>query len=232
MTKKLTPIQREYRKQVNRLNRLTKSMQSRGFFFESPLYTEKRPTRKAINELKYITASRAYAKASYILPTGEIISGTKARQFRRDVAKAEKATSEEEYLEQLGRLFGRYGVVEQDVLPERRLFDYKIVDHKDTGFTEQQMQEGFVAEFMEEVNTFFPPELADKIKDALDRAISKTSKQMVGVALNNIPYDVLYYLTVYGDSDQAIMQWSSEITKYMPISDKDKRQLEKEFDTL
>lgn len=205
-------------------------MQSRGFFFESPLYTEKRPTRKAINELKYITASRAYAKASYILPTGEIISGTRGRQFIRDVAKAEKASTEEEYLEQLGRLFGRYGVVEQDVLPERRLFDIKIIEHKDTGFTEKQMQEGFVDEFIEEINTFFPPELADKIKAALESSIQKSSKQKVGIALNNMPYDVLYYLTVYGDSDQAIMKWSSDIVKYMPISDSDKKKLEKEFD--
>ena len=84
--KKLTPNQREYAKQLQRIKSAVKRAEKRGYIFSSDIIpqTPNRITKKAIQDLQALTVHKLYGKAEYIVPeTGELVSGTEGRKIER-----------------------------------------------------------------------------------------------------------------------------------------------------
>lgn len=231
--KKQTALQKEYVKQVRRINRFLKSAYYRGFYLKAPDdFVEsipKRATRKNIDKLKYLTPSRIYAKMEYTLPTGEIVSGTKGMSYNRAVAQLKSAKSETDYLNRLGNIFKKYRVAEQEIQGASYTPDEPL-DVGSAGFTEEEVNEVAYYNFEEEVNFGFPANLAEAIIDAVERVVARTSKADVGYAIRNIPYNIQYYLAIYPNSDEAIYQYCATLVKYLPIEKNDAEKLEREFD--
>lgn len=86
----MTKKQAEYEKELKRIKRFIKNAEKRGYFFGDII--PKRPariTQKAIEDLKYLTTERLYAKGKYIdKTTGEVLSGTEGRKLERQKAYA------------------------------------------------------------------------------------------------------------------------------------------------
>lgn len=87
----MTPIQRQYKKQVNRIKRLIRSYEKRGFIISYELPALKRPTRRSIEKLKTINANDILEKSKYTLDTGDVVSGYEARFILRQRAARKAA---------------------------------------------------------------------------------------------------------------------------------------------
>lgn len=93
--RKQTAIQKEYAKQRDRIRKFISRAEARGYFFnEDAVPRRKRPTRKAIEELAYLTPERLYARAYRLdIETGELVHGNRAREEeKREAAKKAAAT--------------------------------------------------------------------------------------------------------------------------------------------
>lgn len=123
--KKLTPLQREYNKQVSRINRAVKQLETQGFAFSDEPYTPpKRATKKNIEKLKSITVRTLKQKAQYIdIDTGEVISTAREEARRRRSEASKKAwerrrQADAEYIKT---------ITETQVEPERYPYFEEIV---------------------------------------------------------------------------------------------------------
>lgn len=88
--KQRTAIQKEYAKQRDRIRKFISRAEARGYLFnEDAVPGKKRPTRKAIEELAYLTPERLYARAYRLdIETGELVHGNRAREEeKRDAAR-------------------------------------------------------------------------------------------------------------------------------------------------
>ena len=85
-------IEKQYKKEVNRLNRFIKQAEKRGYRFPEKVIPRqvKKPTKASIERLKKIKSSDLYAKATALSETGKIISGTEKRKEEKRI-QAEKA---------------------------------------------------------------------------------------------------------------------------------------------
>ena len=93
MKKKLTINQREWEKELKRIKQFIRRAEKRGFSFDVPIPERPKAVRKShIKALKELTPSKLYARATYITPEGETISGYKGRQQERARAAAKGAT--------------------------------------------------------------------------------------------------------------------------------------------
>lgn len=87
-----TQYQKDYAREMKRINQFMRRAKSRDFIFPSSIIPEKpeKITKSAVSRLKKLDAPTLYKKAKAInTETGEIISGTKGRQIERQKA-AEK----------------------------------------------------------------------------------------------------------------------------------------------
>lgn len=94
MAKTTPTIKDEYQKELNRIKRLVKSAEKRGYRFETePLPKEvKNPTKKSVERLQKTTAASLYAKTTYYDPVlQQRISGTKERRLIK--SRAAKAAA-------------------------------------------------------------------------------------------------------------------------------------------
>ena len=91
-SKKQIQLEKEYRKEVNRLNRFIKQAEKRGYRFSENAIPKqvKRPTQASIERLKKIKSSDLYSKATALSESGKIISGTEKRKEEKRIS-SEKA---------------------------------------------------------------------------------------------------------------------------------------------
>lgn len=84
-SQKQLEIEKQYKKEVNRLNRFIKQAEKRGYRFEQNAIPRqvKKPTKASIERLKKIKNVDLYAKATALSETGKVISGTEKRKEER-----------------------------------------------------------------------------------------------------------------------------------------------------
>lgn len=82
----MTKIQKEYRKQVSRIQRLIRNYRKKGFSISYELPTLKRPNRRSIEKLKAVTSSDILENSTFTLETGDVVSGYEARYIMRQRA--------------------------------------------------------------------------------------------------------------------------------------------------
>lgn len=96
MAKKNLSVQKEYKRELNRIKRLVKSARKKGYRFEvDPLPKEvKTPTTKSVARLQKITPQTIYAKTTYYDPIlQQRVSGAEERRLIRSrAAKAAAVT--------------------------------------------------------------------------------------------------------------------------------------------
>ena len=101
--KRLTPNQKEFNRQVNRIKRFIKNAERRGYEFQNiDLKPPKRITKKLLKQLQELRPKQLYEKASYIdQETGQVLSGTEGRKLERLIAaqkrEARKRFSKQDY---------------------------------------------------------------------------------------------------------------------------------------
>ena len=92
--RKPTQIQLDYKREVNRIKRAVKHLESEGYRLKYPLNTiigeTKRPTRKKIVELSRITPERLRAKSTALDVSGHIVSGTRAYEERQHAKREQR----------------------------------------------------------------------------------------------------------------------------------------------
>lgn len=91
-SQKQIEIEKQYKKEVNRLKRFIKRAEKRGYRFPQNAIPRqvKKPTKASIERLKKIKNADLYAKATALSETGKVISGTEKRKEEKRLA-AEKA---------------------------------------------------------------------------------------------------------------------------------------------
>lgn len=91
-SQKQIEIEKEYKKEVNRLNRFIKQAEKRGYRFNQNAIPRqvKKPTKASIERLKKIKTSDLYAKATALSESGKIISGSEKRKEEKRIS-SEKA---------------------------------------------------------------------------------------------------------------------------------------------
>lgn len=91
-SQKQIEIEKQYKKEVNRLNRFIKQAEKRGYRFPQNAIPRqiKKPTKASIERLKKIKSTDLYAKATALSESGKVISGTEKRKEEKRVA-SEKA---------------------------------------------------------------------------------------------------------------------------------------------
>lgn len=103
-TKKLTPNQQAYAKEVNRLKLAVRRLEKRGYRFSDDIIPQMpaRVTKTAIQRLQETTTRHLYAEATALdEDTGEIISGTEKRHIeRRESAMKAVATRQKKLQEE------------------------------------------------------------------------------------------------------------------------------------
>ena len=81
-SQKQIEIEKQYKKEVNRLNRFIKQAEKRGYRFPQNAIPQqvKKPTKASIERLKKIKSADLYAKATALSETGKVITGTEKRK--------------------------------------------------------------------------------------------------------------------------------------------------------
>lgn len=95
MKKRLTPMQKAWNKEIERLRKFQSRAEKRGYTFSEDFIPERprRITKKRLAELKARTPKTEYAKAQYTTPTGTKVSGTEGRKMERSAAARRGAQS-------------------------------------------------------------------------------------------------------------------------------------------
>lgn len=86
MAKTTPTIKDEYQKELNRIKRLVKSAEKRGYRFETETLPKevKNPTKKSVERLQKITPATLYSKATYFDPILQVrVSGTEEQKLIR-----------------------------------------------------------------------------------------------------------------------------------------------------
>lgn len=90
MAKKSTPLQKEYNKQLTRVNRLVKSLESRGYVTEQKILDKLNKPEKIrryhIEALKKITPDYLYKHSIYVKDDGTPVAGVVGRDIERSKA--------------------------------------------------------------------------------------------------------------------------------------------------
>ena len=86
MAKRLTPNQRAWQKEIERIDRFIRKNTSKGFLFSTDIIPERprRITQQALRELRSLRGKNLYSYSTYTLPTGEQVSGDIGAQYIKD----------------------------------------------------------------------------------------------------------------------------------------------------
>lgn len=195
-----------YNKQRRRINRFLRSAEKRGFSFEYKLPKPiKNPTKQDIEKLKAITPQILYEKATFTLPTGEVISGVEGRHYensqrsKKSASTRKKSKTKQELESSLqrdreevrNRFYQDRGIepiaspitsttlVLENVLDQIRSWD--PLPYWSEFFTEQKISDVGILERMMQgaIRTYGEEEVARRLQDNADR-------------VNNILQNVLY----------------------------------------
>lgn len=87
-TKKITPNQKQWEKEIRRLKQFIRRAEKRGFTWAKNVIPEKpaRITKKAIARLQELTPEKLYKRARYTDTTGKNIAGEEGRKLERSIA--------------------------------------------------------------------------------------------------------------------------------------------------
>lgn len=216
----MTKLQKDYKHQVNRLRKMQERLESRGYVFLEPIYPKEIPrrvTKKSVSKLKEWTQGDVIAvKAKKVVEeTGEIVPSWEYKRIQKYKKQAERGN--ERAIKQLRDIY--------KVLPSEPKIE--VVTASSTNELNLMVYNNFI----EEIYSKFPSNLAIKIESALSDVVSNSSKEEVGSALQEIPKDIIYYLQLQGyDSEEEIEIFMSELVNYLPISDSSKQQIWDVFD--
>lgn len=88
--RKLNQVEKDYRKQEQRIKQFIRRAEKRGYLFDYQLPTEpSKVTRRDVNRLKGVKPDYLYTKATYVnKETGEVFTGTQRRAQERKEAAA------------------------------------------------------------------------------------------------------------------------------------------------
>lgn len=200
--KKLTPNQREYRKQITRLNRAIRRIEKAGYVFQEDISFEmpKRVTKKAIERLKSIKPKDLYQFTVRLNPeTGEIIPGQEARiESARE--RARKAAETRRNNRENAMTFGQY----QDTIIQN--FKNYILG--------------------------FPRSISERLISWINALIQQAGTEAVVTMLTNSPDVFREYLIrVSYDSETAVTEYAASMMEYLPdLSDQRKSDLMDQFE--
>lgn len=95
MAKRLTPNQKEWEKELNRIQRFISRATNRGFIFEENIIPEKpkRITKKRLQALKSLRGKKLYESSQYITPFGARIPGIEGLKFEKKYKKSLKISA-------------------------------------------------------------------------------------------------------------------------------------------
>lgn len=82
----MTNIQKAYRKQVKRIERLIRSYRKKGYTITYEVPMLKRPNKRSIEKLKSVTSTDILENSTFTLETGDVVSGYEARYIMRQRA--------------------------------------------------------------------------------------------------------------------------------------------------
>lgn len=203
-------IERQYRKEVNRLNRFIKNAEKRGYRFDEKAIPQqvKRPTKASIERLKKITPPDLYAKSTALSENGKIISGTEKR-------KEEKRISAEKGWESRRR--------KQDELEYRKIWETRNQTNPfDMGQIVYRKIKSLISDFWEDKGKG-----ARLLKDELDMQIKSYGFNAVMYSISQAPSDVLElsekvakYKSGSPQSVNALTNLSNLITGEVPSTEK------------
>lgn len=195
---KLTPLQTEYKKQQERINRFIKRAEKRGYTFQEGIVPEmpKRVTRKALEEIKRINAPKLYAKSEYYRPAYESDYGYHYDELRlsgKERRKLERKASARKGQETraIRKLINEEDFTRSEAfdLYHHRFFDYKnkddINDYKNE-LTQMRYNSADYTEDWEEqheqpVIQITPPEVTSPYKKSLIEQREDLKKQLAEV---------------------------------------------------
>lgn len=210
--KKLTPLQREYKKQLSRINKTIKKLQSQGYYFsEEPTLPAKRATKKSVEKLKNINAKTLKLKAQYIdTDTGEVISTAQEESRRRRSEASKKAWAKRK---QADSDYARI-IAETQVEPERYPHFEDII----------------ISNFKLEAEMF--PEIAGPlIVNWINTLISIHGKEPVANMIQEgrengliVDYQIAY-------RKDLLMNFIGEMLEYLQIPEAEKRKIVEAFES-
>lgn len=137
MPKKLTPTQKEYRKQRRRVRQAVKRLEKIGYIFDENVVPKipKRVTKGSVQRLAKITPEKLREKSEYIIGNKLVKYRTHKKEINQEIKRIRKSLKQEqEYIpkisyiekfkEKIGELFGRIEKFRGDVneLPDSRAF--------------------------------------------------------------------------------------------------------------
>lgn len=123
MARKLTNLQKEYRKERNRIRNFLKKLENRGYLETEGILPDqpKRITRSSINRLKKLTSEQIYKKVKFLdTETGVVTSGARGRDIERS-RSAKKAAETRKQKKKAEEAF--WTGVESSEIPEADVVD-------------------------------------------------------------------------------------------------------------
>jgi len=181
-----TSNRKAYEKELKRIHNYMKRKEKEGYIFvteygEKLEYTlPKRVTAKALQEIQRTRASQLLAKAKIFTPSGDIISGTKAKseeiKRKRAVTKIER--KRKKTLEKIG-LAPSVETTQPTVEKLPRMADNIIINFKSY------------------VNSF-PPAIRDKFLYLIDQIATQQTSDDLAYALNEVNIADYMERTTYG----------------------------------
>ena len=199
MTKNITPNQREWKKELKRLNQSIKRAEKRGYIFDENIIPEtpKRVTKKKLSEIKQINADVLYNAAKYFdKETGQTITGLEGRRIERRKS-AQKAAQTKKFKA-------------QNTLPE------KPVLPKESDIVLRNIEE-MIANWhplLNWSNYFVEAKKQDKttLTNILQQAISETGREEIAKRLQNAATNII-------DTVERILYSSDEVQVNLDLVD-------------
>lgn len=191
VTKKLTPNQQAWKKELKRLKQFIRRAKKRGYTFSEDVIPEtpKRITKKQLLKIKGLNPQTLYEQAEFYNPeTGETISGVEGRKFERK-RSAKKA--------QLTKAIKRAQNTKVS-LPKQTDLVLQNVRDLINQFTPSSLWSNYWRQKKEEDK--------NKLQSLLDNAIAQEGKDVVAERLENYAGDIERIINsiLYGSDEEQV----------------------------
>lgn len=197
--KKRKSAQRQaYEKELNRIKRFIRSAEKRGYRFDKSIIPErpKRYTKKQVENLKELTATKLYHKATYLDPvTGKVVGGLRGRKLERQAAakKGQETKRRKARAAQPRRVANASTIVLNNV---RSL----INEYPTAG-----------AMYLEKI---LNREIANYGESAVARALMEAPEDMVALA-----QEIVFYISDSASIQRALLSFHEIITGTIPTEE-------------